>query len=450
MSIAILGTVRLDQEIKTAKSLIGLFLVLLIATSLISFSFGQDISALRRFLGYPLCIGINAILLWLGLQAKHQYSYYAPRAMQNLLLLQLAWGTIIILRAFDIAPTRLRDLFGTNWGAMPFLLPVLVWCGLSPKVWLGLLRYGIHFVTFGVVYLGIQVALKMSGNDVFFFFITQHVIFLAPLFFFSGLLLSKRYLNLGVAGILLCILISFFSDFREDIVLNLWYIACSVIMMRQSPILTSNKKFAAALILGISITLLSAIGVNKVYRTISTGSLDARLNEFFIEGGATKDTRKGLYEPFFADLSLLEKIWGRGAVASYDPGTKFLAQSFLKGRQRHHIEIGHLYHMLTGGIIQNVLFNSLALGAVFLGFRRSRNIFTYGLAFIILGWVLLMIIAAFPSGNLRYVLVWLAIGGCWSKELRAMSTNDFIHLWRRSQSPAGIGRLVVRRLYASR
>lgn len=446
MSIEPIRIAATDYDTMIAHAVNKLIFILLIATSLVSFSFGQEISSLRRFLGYPLFIFANVMLVWLGFHAKRLYNFRAPRALQILLFLQLAWGAVVIFRALDIDPSRIRDLFGTHWGAIPFLLPILVWCGLSPTFWLVLFKYGVHLLMFGVFYLGVQVALRMAGGEPAIFLISQHVIFLAPLFFFSGFIMIKRYLYLGFAGIIFWTLLSFFNDSRETIALNSWYFICAFVMMRQSTIITLKKSFYIALISGTLLAFLAFEGLDEVYQTIATSSLDERVTAFFIEGGAFKDSRQGIYEPFFRDLSFWEKIWGRGAVASYDPGDSHLAQYHLGGRLRRHIEVGHLYHMLTGGIIQNILFSSLALGGVFLGLRRSRNRFTYGLAFIVLGWVLLMLTAAFPSGNLRYVLVWLAIGGCWSKELRSMTTQEFIQLWTLSQTQTRGRRFVLRRL----
>jgi hypothetical protein len=415
-------------DISIAKAVIGLVVVVLLAASLVSFSFANT-PTLRHFAGYPLCFIGNCLLVWIGLRVNRQYQPRASNVFQNLIFLQLCWSALVILRAFNIEPTRIRDLLGTHWGAMPFLLPILAWCGLSPRIWVSLLRYGIHLLRFGIFYIGILLALKATGSEASFSFISQHVIFLAPLFLFSGFLFSHKYLYLGFVGTLFWAILAFFNDSREIIALNLWYFSCSVVMMLHSPIFSHQKRVLIAIVIGISILLFSFIGFGAVYRSIATTSLDARVTEFFFEGGAFKDSRQGIYEPFFNDLSFFEKIFGRGAVASYDPGDEHLAQAHMKGRQRQHIEIGHLYHMLTGGFIQIILFNSIALGAVFLGIRRSRNRFTYGLAFIILGWVLMMLTAAFPSGNLRYILVWLAIGGCWSRELRSMTTDDFTRLW---------------------
>ena len=119
-------------------------------------------------------------------------------------------------------------------------------------------------------------------------------------------------------------------------------------------------------------------------------------------------------------------MFGGGAIATYQTDIASLAQQHLDGSRRYNIEIGHLAHNLKGGIIMNYLFIIIALRAVFLGFKKSRNDFTRILAYVILGWLLLMFQAARPVGDPRFVLVCLAIGGCCSKEMRSMTTKQFL------------------------
>ena len=426
------GDLLLDK--RRARDVAVIALLLFVGLSSRTYSFNNNIPALRRLWAYPLFGLINLLLLRLGLRAWRANIGVAPSLMRDLLFLELAWGGVLILRSVDPTPTGIRDLFFFNWSAMSFLAPFLALCGLRARFWPLFCKYGAYFLAIGIICVGLMDFLLMAGRGVGNPFCDRTILSIAPLFFLGGFQLSNKYIYWGTLGLLVWFLFEFFSDGRENMVLIGWYFFCSLFLMSRSRVLLLKDKVRMVIVLGLCAALLSVVGVKRVYRAIGTDSLDRRVAEFFLEGGAARDTRKGIYGPFFADLSLTDVIWGRGAVTSYEVGDKDLAAPFLKGLRRRHIEVGHLYHLLTGGLIQVVLFNSIALGAVYLGLRRSRNVFTYCLAFIVLGWVLLMLTAGIPFMTPRYLLVWLAIGGCWSRELRSMTTDDFVGMWHANVS----------------
>lgn len=417
-----------NKSIAQATAIIALLLFL--SFSGIWYSFYHDIPALRRLLAYPMCALINVLLIWLGLRVWRHNIAYAPPAMQRLLVLLLAWGGMMIGRSFDPTPTGVRDMFFTNMGAMSFLIPILAVCGLRAGFWPAFCRYGIHFLTVGILCIGLNTVLYIISHHVTAP-MSHTILFLAPLFYLSGFLWSKRYLYLGTVGLLVWFAFAFCEDVREIMVLVGWYFFCSLFEMWHSPVFSPRNKISFLIGLALLIPVFSFIGFQTLYSTFATETLDRRSTVFFKEGGATINTRVGIMDDFLRNSTLGDIVFGRGAVATYRTDITGLAQRHLEGSQRHGIEIGHLNHTLKGGIILNVLFNSLALGAVYLGLRRSCNRFTHILAFIVLGWVLLMLTAAVPFAAPRYFLVWLAIGGCWSTELRSMTTCQFVEMWNR-------------------
>lgn len=438
--------VQPNDKIAGGAAVIALLVIVGLSSS--TYSFIHDIPALRRFWAYPLFGLINVLLLWLGLRAWHANIAAAPVAVRRLLFLLLVWGGILIMRSFDPTPTGIRNLFFFNWSAMSFLVPFLALCGLRARFWPLFCKYGAYFLAIGIIYVGLMDFLFMVGRGFGNPFLDRTILFIAPLFFLGGFQLSKKYIYWGALGLLVWLLFEFFANKRENIVLIGWYFFCSLFEMWRSPVFSPRDKIRFLIGLALLIPVFSFIGFQNLYSTIATETLDRRVNVFFTEGGATSNTRAGMVEDFFRYLTLGDIVFGRGALATYRTDFSGLAQSHLEGSQRYGIEIGHLHQTLSGGIILNILFNSLALGAVYLGLRRSRNRFTYILAFIILGWVLLMLIAATPEGKPRYFLVWLAIGGCWSKELRSMTTTEFVRMWDKCYSHV-TNRLVTRRRYVA-
>lgn len=413
---------------KIAKTVAVIALLVIAGIRGITYSFVHDIPALRHLWAYPLCALINVLLLSLGLRAWRENITAAPVAMRRLLFLLLAWSGLLIFRSLDLTPEGIRNLFFTNWGAMSFLVPFLAICGLRAGFWPMFLKYASYFFTIGILYVGLQDLFLLGGPSFGNPFFDRSILFIAPLFYLSGFLHSKRYIVWGALGLLVWLLFEFYADKRENVVLIGWYFFCSLFLVSKSPVIFPRDKVRLVIIFGLCAICLSGLGFQTVYRAIATESFDRRATDLFIEGGVTRNTRVGTVEDFFQYMTLEDILFGRGACATYRTDISGLAQSHLVSSQRHGIEIGHLNHMLKGGIVLNVLFNSFAFGAVYLGLRRSRNRFTYILAFIILGWILLMLIAATPEGKPRYFLVWLAIGGCWSTELRSMSTGEFVRI----------------------
>lgn len=412
---------------KVAKSTAITALLLLMALSLQAYSNKSEFEDLRRMVAFPLFAFVNALTIWLGMQAWRLNKAYAPPLFKHLMCLLLTWACFLIVRSFDTSLTLMRDLLATHWGAMSCLFPLLAFCGMRASFWVNFCRHGRKFLLFGIAIVGLKLFLLIIGVDDSFVFVSHQILFMAPLFFLSGFILGKRFIYLGTIGLFIWLLYAFFVDSRENIFLILWYFFCAIFASRNSILSSKDKLRYLFICLCASVVLI--FSGNQLYETISTESLNTRVREFFIEGGALTDSRQGLVAGFFRYLTLNDIIFGKGAVASYRIDDPRLSQSFLKEKARQHIEIGHLYHTLTGGIVQNLLFYSIALGSIFLGLRRSRNRFTNFLAFIILGWFLLMFTAATPFGNLRYLLVWLAIGGCWSSEMRSLTTTQFVSLW---------------------
>ncbi len=410
---------------KIAADVFTIFVFIVIGVSGITYSFSHNFPAVRIFFAYPLCAICNIFLIWRGTQNKISINNSAPPFMQNLLLVILLWGGTLIFRSLDMTLTRTRDLFFTNWGALTFLLPLLSYYGLSLNFWPKFFRFGLLLLKTGILFIGI--------NDLFFLLtskelvpLTPTVLFLAPLIFLCGFHSSKNLIKIGAIGLSIWLISAFFDDRREDMVLILYYFSCCLFEIRHSRYFKLKEKTQLFLAIGIIFSSISLFGVQSLYQKITTNSLENRIQQFYVEKGMTRNSREGLVNDFFKYRSFKENVFGGGAVTSYRTDILHIEQSHLGGGRRTHIEIGHLYHTLTGGLILNILFNFTIFGAIYLGIFRSKNRFTNILSYLLLGWWAMMFTAATPLGGARYALIWLMIGGCCSKEIRATPTKDFM------------------------
>ena len=128
------------------------------------------------------------------------------------------------------------------------------------------------------------------------------------------------------------------------------------------------------------------------------------------------NTREGLYDTFMDDMSSSDLIFGKGFNATYyAPGIEEDIDD------RDVIECGYLQTILNGGIINLTLFLLITMPAAYLGFFKSNNILSKAAGAIIFLWLIDMFPWGMASLNIRYVLLWICIGICYSKEIRYLS-----------------------------
>ena len=133
----------------------------------------------------------------------------------------------------------------------------------------------------------------------------------------------------------------------------------------------------------------------------------------------TENTRGVVYEAFVKDMSKKDWVIGKGFLGKYYcPGAE------MDKDYRFIIESGYLQTILKGGIISLVLFLLIALPAAFLGIVKSKNILSKASGTIVILWLIDMFPWGMPAINIRYILVWVCIGICYSKVIRNLSEAE--------------------------
>jgi hypothetical protein len=135
-----------------------------------------------------------------------------------------------------------------------------------------------------------------------------------------------------------------------------------------------------------------------------------------------EDTRSAVEIYFYDDMKTKDWIIGKGINGEY------FAPDIEKEQltnYRSNIETGYLQTILKGGLISLGLFILIAVPALLKGIFYSRNILSKAAGI----WILMALINSYPSTvntfTLRYLLVWISIGICYSKEIRQME-NSYI------------------------
>lgn len=210
----------------------------------------------------------------------------------------------------------------------------------------------------------------------------------------------------ALAAIVLTLLFSIIRARRGLILMTSGIIIASYLLYY----FTSKRK---TLVIYVSILaiILSSIYVLAMYKP------NKNIFGGIMERGV-EDTRTGVERYFYADMQLKDWIIGRGINGEYYcPGIEMDRAT----SNRSVIETGYLQTILKGGIISLGLFLLMAIPAIINGLFYSKNLLSKAAAI----WIFLALMSMYPATvntfTLRYLLVWISIGMCYSKKIRGLS-----------------------------
>lgn len=140
-----------------------------------------------------------------------------------------------------------------------------------------------------------------------------------------------------------------------------------------------------------------------------------------------EDTRSSVEICFYQDLSFKDWIFGKGMMGEYFcPG---IDPDDITG-YRSTIETDYLQLILKGGLISLSLFLLITIPAIFKGLFYSYNILSKASAI----WIVWILLSMYPSTihtfTMQYALLWIAVGICYSKNIRYIPDQILIHYFR--------------------
>ena len=190
---------------------------------------------------------------------------------------------------------------------------------------------------------------------------------------------------------------------------GLIFIFSSTLLLSYLVVMFSSSKKIPILFISILISLIATLFITTAYKQFSSGIFT------FINERGTDDTRTGVELYFYDDFKGSDWIFGRGLSGEYFcPDADQTATTNF----RDVIETGYLQIILKGGIISLGLLILISVPAIFLGLFYSRNLLSKVAAL----WIILRIIYSYPTMvnvfSLNYLLMWISIGICYSKEIR--------------------------------
>jgi hypothetical protein len=215
---------------------------------------------------------------------------------------------------------------------------------------------------------------------------------------------SKKRLLLAFLVVLLTLLLALIRARR-----GLAFFEVSFLLGGLSVYFSVNKKNSLRILVLLCLLVSLGFYVVKSYKENKTGLFN-RFTERVDE-----DTRSGVEECFYEDMKTNDWIMGRGIYGKYlCPGI----DEGLFTDYRSVIETGYLNIILKGGIIELGLLLLIAIPAVIKGIFFSKNYLAKASGAWIFLWVISLYPATLNSFNLDYILLWIAIGICYSKGIR--------------------------------
>ena len=325
----------------------------------------------------------------------------------------------------------IRFLGGRYYVAAWF--PVLfIYIGSKIQIWSSLWSFSFKLIKLFAVFsplLILGVLLEIVNWSFVF-----NLVFIVPLFILNWEELSnknKTYVFICVVSMIILALIS--SSRAEALRILIYFPFLYLLTISKSR--RKSRFFGIKIFFLISFILSGAVFVyNGGLKNIGNETIRNNISQF--EGQGFENTReKYVYPDFFLDMEK-DMFFGRGlngttysyvfedVMANVDESTNTLE---VKPGYRREVESGYLQTILKIGFFGLLLKLILALSAIYLGFFKSNNYFIKCCAFIIIEWLFSMVPSSLPQYRVSYILFWLCIGACLSRETRfAKSSLMFI------------------------
>ena len=121
----------------------------------------------------------------------------------------------------------------------------------------------------------------------------------------------------------------------------------------------------------------------------------------------------------YADMTTNDWIIGKGINGKYFCPTIDNVNDATGYRES--IETGYLQIILKGGLVSLTLLLLILIPAVYKGLFNSKNVLSKSAAIWIFLWIIYLKPIVGNTFSMHYLIVWIAVGICYSKKIRNMS-----------------------------
>ncbi len=330
--------------------------------------------------------------------------------------LYIFWLLTVIVRGFFFDYKYIKFLlFDASFGIFLYFVPLIL---LFPrdlayykKIFDVIVIFGFAYILYDIMFikdlLFIGRNLKSQGMIEYFSLnLSIESGFLLLTFVYQ----SKKRRILGLIVILLTFILAAIRARRGLMFMSLNIMVVSFFMYYYAH-KVKILFFFISIILIVPIYILGA----KIYNDNSSGLFG------YITKRVDEKTRSGVEEYFYNDMRPVDWLVGKGINGQYYcPVIENGSLTVYRGV----IETGYLQIILKGGVVSLGLLLLIAIPAMIKGIFFSKNMFSKAAGI----WILLFLIDLYPATpttfSMNYILVWLSIGICYSKDIRNMEESE--------------------------
>lgn len=369
---------------------------------------------------YLLILG-GQILQFLGI-CSVVYALFGLIKLKNttvsyvkfILTLLIVWFYFLVVWSFRLDFDFIKKMFfGGDGSLFTYLVPLVVLfhqkvlflkSTINTIVILGLLYLVFLFIFKDNIFKAYDIN-SVENAKYFIEYCAKWLSIAAGFIFLLYPYFSKKIKTLALIIILTTLVIAVFRARRGLIFLSIFPLLMAVFLY----ILNSRNKMLA-LTVGLTVFLGFAGLGYKFYSENENG--------FFsnISGRIDEDTRSNVEECLYNDFKFEDWILGRGFEGRYFCPN--IDSNYEVVGYRSVIETGYLNIILNSGGIYLALLLALMIPAIFKGWFQSKNILSKAAA----SWIFFWLLTLYPTNlfafSMNYLLVWIAVGICFSERLR--------------------------------
>lgn len=392
----------MQDEVQISSDQDKLFTTYLWLLSISSFYFVNFLASFVRQI--PFGKGIAGMFMMISeiilivLAIRTYKNYYAelnplPRII---IILTIIYNVAhIIFSIFFADEVAYLSFFGNPMHQPVFMLPFAFMVGLNAE------RFGILYkcVWYNVwlmvpIYLLTRFAEPFAGMGLLY------------LLSFALYLPRNKRIFILVFTVLYCLL-CYYGDARAAVIRAI--MGGAILMFSYTKF---YKSFFVKLILFLAIISLPlyflTLFIRTGYSVFEHSAITSYVSDLNVEHAA--DTRTFLYQELFEDLTD-NKAWifGKGITGTYhseyfdDKYSDVIAERFV-------VEVGWLFCLLKGGLIQTILYMILLVVASYRCMFRSNNRFLVLLGLILLSHYILLFVEELPRYEVYNIAMWVYIG----------------------------------------
>lgn len=335
----------------------------------------------------------EAILIVLAVRAYKEYHVVLHPVVRFLILLTIVYNTAhIIYAAIWEQDVAYLSLFGNPQYQPLFMLPIAFLIGLKPERFFVLFKCVWYYVLSLVpIYILTGYFEPLAGMGILFL-----------LAFATYIPKNRRLFLLGFT--VLYILFSYRVDARASAIRAIMGVA---ILLYSYTSLYKFRIINLVILIALISIPLYFLGVylvtgDSVFERVTTVSYLENVDEEHVA-----DTRTFLYEEVFEDLTENKAwIYGKGINGTYY--SSFFDRKDVM-ENRFGAEVGLLYYLLKGGVIQIVLYLLLLLWANYRCMMSNKRFFVL-LGLVLISHYVLLFIEEVPHYDLYNIAIWLYVG----------------------------------------